>query len=316
MKRTLYLCWIVSILYSGNIFAQNSHKIIKIGTGNKNALAYPVVSAICDIFNKNTLNKTISCKAIETGGSEDNLDGIISGKFDMGVIKADMQYNAYNGVGIFNGKSYRDLRTVFGLHNEFLTMIVKNNSEINNFGDFINKRVYVGNKGSGSRILVDKLFKEIGWTNQDFKEIHEDQADKIYDLFCQNKIDAAIYLVGHPNEIFAKTLKECNIKLISFSRKEIEDYIDFFPHIFTGVITKNTYKNQNNDIHTFVSQLLLASSSKVDEKIIYDFVQVIFEHQEELKSKISILKETSLLGSQTNVIPFHNGAVRYYKTLN
>jgi TRAP transporter TAXI family solute receptor len=195
-------------------------------------------------------------------------------------------------------------------------MIVKNNSRINNFGDFINKRIYVGNKGSGSRILADKLFKEIGWTNQDFKEIHEDQADKIYDLFCENKIDAAIYLVGHPNEIFAKTLKECDAKLISFSRKEIEDYIDFFPHIFTGMITKNTYKNQNDDIHTFVSQLLLASSSEVDEKIIYDFVQVTFEHQEELKSKIPMLKEASFLGSQTNVIPFHIGAMRYYKTLN
>lgn len=316
MKLTLCLCCIVSFLYSTVAFSQDNKKVITIGTGNKNALAYPVVSAMCDIFNKNNLDNKVSCKAIETGGSEDNLDGIVSGKYDMGVIKADMQYNAYNGVGTFYGKPYRELRTVLGLHNEFLTMIVKNNSKINSFEDFKYKRVYIGNNGSGSRILVDKLLKEIGWNKKDFKAIYEDQPDKIYDLFCQNKIDAAIYLVGHPNDIFTKTLKKCDVKLISFSRKEIESYIDFFPHVSTAVISKRTYKSQNYDINTFASQLLLASSTKIDEKIIYDFVQIMFEHQEELKSKVTILKGTSLFGSQVNVIPFHDGAVRYYKTLN
>ncbi len=316
MKKTLYLCFIVSFLYSSAAFSQDNGRIIKIGTGNKSALAYPIVSAICDIFNKNNLGKKVSCRAIATGGSEDNLDGIVSGRYDMGVIKADMQYNAYNGIGIFAEKPYRDLRTVFGLHNEYLTMIVKNNSKISSLKDFENKRVYIGNNGSGSRILVDKLFKEIGWGKQNFKEIYEDQPDKIYDLFCENKIDAAIYLVGHPNDIFVKTLKKCNVKLLSFSRREIENYIDFFPHIYVGKISKKTYQDQNYDINTFVSQLLLASSSKVDEKIVYDFVQIIFEHQEELKSKIILLKGTSFLNSQVNVIPFHNGAMRYYETLN
>ena len=83
---------------------------------------------MCNIFNKNNLDNKVSCQAIETGGSEDNLNGIVSGKYDMGVIKADMQYNAYNGVGTFSEKPYRELRTVLGLNNEFLTIIVKNNS--------------------------------------------------------------------------------------------------------------------------------------------------------------------------------------------
>lgn len=316
MKLSVYWYLIVSFLYSFNAFSQDNMRIIKIGTGNKNALAYPVVSAMCEVFNKNNINNKVSCQAIETGGSGDNLNGIISGKYDMGVIKADMQYKAYNGVGTFSGKPYRELRTIIGLHNEFLTMIVKNNSQIKSFEDFKGKRVYIGNNGSGSRILVDKLLREVGWSQKDFKAIYEDQPNKIYDLFCQNKIDAAIYLIGHPNDIFSKTLKKCDVKLISFSRSEIQNYIDFFSHISTAIISKGTYKNQNYNINTFASQLLLASSTKVDEKIIYDFVQIIFEHQDELKSKVATLKYVSFFGLQANVIPFHNGAIRYYKTLN
>jgi hypothetical protein len=303
-------------LYSSSVLAQDATRVIKIGTGNKNALAYPVLSAICKVFNKNNLHKKISCQAIPTGGSEDNLNGVINGQYDMGVIKADMQYNAYNGIGIFAGKPYRDLRTVFGLHNEYLTMMVKNGSGINSFKDFKNKRFYLGNIGSGSRILVEKLLSKIDWQKQDFKSINEDQPDKIYDLFCKNKIDAAIYLVGHPNDIFIKTLKDCNTKLIGFSKSEIENYIDFFSHIFIASISKKTYLNQNQDINTFASQLLLATSDRLDEKIIYDFVQIIFEHQDELKSIVPILNGASFLGVGVNVIPFHDGAVRYYKTIN
>jgi len=93
MKFILNFAFIVSFLYSSTLYAENQKRIIRIGTGNKEALAYPIISAICDVFNKNTPDKNISCKAIETGGSEDNLNGIISGKYDLGVIKADMAYN-------------------------------------------------------------------------------------------------------------------------------------------------------------------------------------------------------------------------------
>jgi TRAP-type uncharacterized transport system substrate-binding protein len=74
---------------------QNYDKIIRIGTGSKKALAYPTASAICDIYNKYNIYSNITCQAISTGGSEDNLNGIMSGEFDMGVIKTDMQYDAY-----------------------------------------------------------------------------------------------------------------------------------------------------------------------------------------------------------------------------
>lgn len=314
MKFCYYLVFIVSFLLSGNVYSkEDNQKIIKIGTGNKDALAYPIVSSICDTFNKNNTYSTVRCQAISTGGSEDNLNGIIDKEYDAGVIKSDMEYNAYNGIGVFAGKSYRSLRTIFGLHNEYLTIIVKNGAKINGLEDFKGRRVYVGNKGSGSRIMVDKLFAVNGWKNQNFQEVHEESSDKIYDLFCNNKIDAAIYLIGHPNNIFAKTLKECDVKLISFSRQEIEKYIDIFRHISPAVIKKGTYPNQKQDINTFASQLLLAASADLDEETVYNFVKIISEHHKELQEKNPTLKGTLLFGSDIDIIPLHKGAVRYYQ---
>lgn len=311
----LLLCVVSFLVISNNSYAQNDVSI-NVGTGSKNALAYPIMSSICETFNKYSINKEDRCSAVSTGGSEDNLEGIFSGKYDAGVIKADMSYNAYNGIGVFSGKSYRKLRAIFGLHNEYLTMLVKKNSNIKSLQDFKNKRVYIGNKGSGSRLLVDRLFSNIGWKSVDFKESHEEPADQIYNLFCENKIDAAIYLIGHPNSIFMKTLSECNVQMISFSRKEIESYIDIFRHIYPATIKKGTYKEQKLDINTFASQLLLTTSEDFDEETIYNFVQVISDHYKEIQRKNPTLKGTNLFSSEVNVIPLHKGAARFYKNTN
>ena len=317
MKFCYYLVFIVSFLLSGGAYSkENELKIIKIGTGNKDALAYPILSSICDNFNKNNTYSNVRCQAITTGGSEDNLDGIISKKYDAGVIKSDMEYNAYNGIGVFAGKPYRDLRTIFGLHNEYLTILVKNGSKISGLEDFKGRRIYVGNKGSGSRIMVDKLFAVNGWKNTDFKAVHEESSEKIRDLFCNDEIDAAIYLIGHPNSIFVRTLKECNVKLIGFSRREIEKYVDTFRHISPAVIKRGTYSNQKQDINTFASQLLLATSTNLDEETVYNFVKIISEHYGELQEKNPTLKGTSLFGSDVDIIPLHKGAVRFYKNSN
>lgn len=315
MKLLFSSVFIVSFLFSSIAYSKAPDgRIIKIGTGNKKALAYPVISTMCEVFNQKTLNKNISCEAIETGGSEDNLNGIISGKYDAGVIKADMEYNVYNGIGVFAGKSYRDLRNIIGLHNEYLTMIVKNGSKIDGLQALKGKRVYIGNKGSGSRILVDKLIAKNGWKNSDFREIHEEQPDKIYNLLCDNKIDAAIYLVGHPNSIFKKALADCNAKIIGFSRKEIETYVDIFRHVYPSTIKIGIYKNQIIAINTLAAQLLLATSKNLDEKFIYDFVKIISENYAEIKRKNPNLKGASIFDQEVNVIPLHQGVLRFYKT--
>lgn len=316
MKNICNLALIVSFLFVSSAYSNTNDTIINIGTGSKDALAYPIISSICETFNKYILNKDLRCIAISTGGSEDNLKGIDSGKYDAGVIKADMGYNAYNGIGIFSGNPYRDLRSIFGLHNEYLTMIVKKGSNIESLKDFKGKKVYIGNKGSGSRTLVDRLFLDIGWKDSDFKEIHEEPSDQIYNLFCKDKIDAAIYLIGHPNNIFIKTLSKCNTKMISFSRKEIENYIDIFRHIYPATIKKGTYHEQKHDISTFSSQLLLTASKNIDEETIYNFVKIVSDHYEEIQSKNPTLQGTSLFSPEVNALPLHKGATRFYKNYN
>jgi len=306
-----FICFVSFLITSLSSFAAGA-EVINVGTGNVNALAYPIMSSICDTYNKHSVRKGIRCVVTSTSGSEDNLEGIFSGKYNAGVIKADMSYNAYNGIGIFVRNPYRKLRSIFGLHNEYLTILARDDSGIKSLNDFKGRRVYIGNKGSGSRIMVDKLFSKAGWKNEDFQEIHEEPTDRIHDLLCGDKVDAAIYLIGHPNKIFAKTLADCKVKMISFSRKEVESYVDSFRQVYPAVIKKGTYPNQKFDIHTFASQLLLTTSEDFDEELIYNFVQIVSENYKEIQEKNPQLKAMELFSKEVNAIPLHKGAARFY----
>ena len=306
-----FICFVSFLITSLSSFAAEA-EVISVGTGNVNALAYPIMSSICDTYNKHSVRKGVRCVVTSTSGSEDNLEGIFSGKYNAGVIKADMSYNAYNGIGIFARNPYRKLRSIFGLHNEYLTILARDDSGIKSLKDFKGRRVYIGNKGSGSRIMVDKLFSKAGWKNKDFQEIHEDPTDQIHDLLCGDKVDAAIYLIGHPNKIFAKTLADCKVKMISFSRKEVESYVDSFRQVYPAVIKKGTYPNQKFDIHTFASQLLLTTSEDFDEELIYNFVQIVSENYKEIQEKNPQLKGMELFSKEVNAIPLHKGAARFY----
>jgi TRAP-type uncharacterized transport system substrate-binding protein len=123
-------------------------------------------------------------------------------------------------------------------------------------------------------------------------------------------------MVGHPNKIFSEILRDCDAQITSFSRVELEGYVEEFGEVYLGKINKNTYKNQDYDLETYKMQLMLSTSSDIDEELIYNFVQIVFDHQDEIKEKISTLKGVDLLGKTTHIIPFHKGAYRYYKTLD
>ena len=280
LKLNIFYILICCIIIPTLAIASNSNQpiTIKIGAGNKNVIAFTTVEKICEIYNKYKKNNNVSCLALETSGSNYNLEKLISGEIDMGVIAADVQYDAYNGIGKFAGKPQRNLKALFGLYMEKFGILVKKNSGINDFHDLPGKRININSVGSGNRVLVDKLFTKNGWKKSDFKEILEEQPRELPNLFCQNKIDAALYLVGHPNGVFTESIEKCGAKLISLNRKEVEDYVELFRYLFPATIEKHTYKGQNQDIKTIGSQLLLVTTDHLDDAVIYDFVQTVFEH--------------------------------------
>jgi uncharacterized protein len=287
MRKIFLLLFLTSL--SLPTFATNI-KTIRIGTGNKGAVFYPVGSALCQIFNKYYTKHKYYCEAVSTPGAKYNLDKLISNEFDLAITKPLLQYSAFLGEGIFAGKPHKDLRTIFRLHNETFTIVTRADSNIKEFNDIFGKRVNVGNIGSGSRVIFEDMLKSLGKDFNDFALTLSGNSNDLEELFCTNQIDAAVYLVGHPNRNFNKLFKKCDVKLVTLTPKQSKWFATLSEYFFTTSIKKNTYKTHDK-IYSFASPTLLTVNKSLDPEIVSIFSTIFSKHSDELQGIYPIFKE-------------------------
>ena len=274
-------------------------KVITIGSGGPAGVYYPIAFSMCEIFNKYNKDKEVICEAKLSPGAAHNIDAVDNGDFDMGIAQYNLQQDAYLGSGSFFGNPHQNLRMLFNLHYEYLTIIVKKDSGINKFSDLKGKKVNVSNPGSGTRILIEQMMKKMGWSFDDFAKIYEEDGSHLNKVLCaDNKADAAIYTIGHPNKAFDFILNKCNTKLISLSKSEIRNLVELDPkYYFAEAIPRKTYKSQRKDINTIAMQIVLFAYKNSDQEIINNFVHIISSHKDELMLEQPVLRKSFKMNS-------------------
>ncbi|MGI9415671.1 MAG: TAXI family TRAP transporter solute-binding subunit, partial [Hyphomicrobiales bacterium] len=190
--------------------AVQAETFVTIGTGGQTGVYYQVGGAICRLVNKGTSAHDIKCTHT-TGGSVANINGIRAGNLDMGVAQSDWQFHAYNGTAPdkFPDGAFKELRAVFSVHPEPFTVIARTDSGISKFEDLKGKRVNVGNPGSGQRGTMEVVMEKLGWTMGDFTLASELKSSEQAAALCDNKIDAIIFTVGHPNGSIKEATTSC-----------------------------------------------------------------------------------------------------------
>jgi len=101
-----------------------------------------------------------------------------------------------------------------GLFSESFTVIARADANISTHEDLKGKRVSIGNLGSVERLKMELVMKVKGWSLADFKETSDYSSDTQGQALCDNKIDAYVFMAGHPNESIKNTMNPCNVVLV------------------------------------------------------------------------------------------------------
>ncbi|MES9973524.1 MAG: TAXI family TRAP transporter solute-binding subunit [Candidatus Thiodiazotropha sp.] len=311
MNKLIALCLLLAPMFG--IAAEQ--RFTSIGTGGLTGVYYPTGGAICRLLNKGRKSHGIRCSVESTGGSIFNLNTIASGELDFGVAQSDWQYHAYNGSSKFSQQgSNKSLRAVFSIHSEPFTVMARNDSHIKVFTDLKGKRVNIGNPGSGQRGTMEVLMNEYNWNKGDFKLASELKATEQARALCDNKIDAMIYTVGHPNASIKEAATACDTHLVPVSGEVVNALIATNPYYASAVIPAGMYRGSDSETATFGVKATLVTSETVDEEVVYQLVKAVFENLavfRKLHPAFSHLQAEEML--KGNSAPFHTGALRYYK---
>lgn len=296
--------------------AAAQQNFITIGTGGQTGVYYVVGQSMCRLVNRSTSNHGIRCNAPSSGGSVANVNAIRGGEMDMGVVQSDVQYKAYKGTENFtDAGEFSDMRSMFALHGEPLTIVARNDAKITQLKDLKGKRFNIGNPGSGQRDTMDVVMDALGWTLKDFALASQLSAAEQAAALGDNNIDAMVYVVGHPNGSIQEATTTVDSVLVAVTGPEIDGIIEERPYYTKTVIPGGMYRGNDEDVETFGVRATVVTSAKVPEETVYQAVKAVFDNFDRFKRlhpAFATLNEQDMIKKGLSA-PLHDGAVRYYK---
>ena len=291
-------------------------KFVTIGTGGVTGVYYAAGGAICRLMNKERAKHGIRCSVESTGGSVYNVNTIKGGELDFGVAQSDVQFNAIKGLAQFKeGGAHTDLRAVFSVYPEPLTVLSRKEANVKKFEDFKGKRFNVGNPGSGTRATIDMLMAAMGMKTSDFSLTSELKPDEHGAALCDNKIDGFGFVVGSPAANIQDPTTTCGAKLVNITGPAVDKLVKDYPYFATATIPGGVYPNNPEAVKTFGVVASFVSSSKVPDNVVYAMVSAVFDNFEEFKKlhpAFANLDPKDMIKSGMSA-PLHPGAVKYYK---
>jgi len=294
---------------------QAQQKFMTIGTGGVTGVYYAAGGAICRLVNKDRAQHGFRCTVESTGGSVANINTISTGDMDFGVAQSDAQFNAFKGVKAFDGKAVSDLRSVFSLHPEPLTLVARKESGINSLADLKGKRVNIGNPGSGTRSTVDELMGATGMKTSDLGMVSELKPDEHGAALCDNKIDAFFFVVGHPSANIQDPVITCGAKLVNITGPSIDKLASSQSYYAKSTIPAGMYKGIDQATQTYGVLGTFVTSAKQSDDMVYTLVKAVFENFDDFKKlhpALGVLKTEGMIKDGLSA-PLHPGAVKYYK---
>jgi uncharacterized protein len=317
MKKTITpLILLLLISVHGIGFSHAKSTFITIGTGGITGVYYPTGGAIAKMVNKKKEEYGIRTTVESTGGSVFNINAIMAGDLEFGIVQSDRQFQAINGMAEWKDKGPQtELRSVFSIHPEAVTLVTASDAGIKSITDLRGKRVNIGNPGSGQRQNAIDALTAVGLDYKKDLNAKSIKAPDAAGLLQDNRIDAFFYTVGHPSGSIKEVTSGAR-KVVLADITGVNSLLEKFPYYTKTTIPTILYPGADNiqDIKTFGVKATLCTSSKMPDKIVYAITKEVFDNLDEFKklhpAYSTLTKESMMTGLSA---PLHPGALKYFK---
>jgi TRAP transporter TAXI family solute receptor len=310
MKKTLVvvaLC--VAMIGLASVAMAGEMKYI-LATGGTAGTYYPFGGAMAKIWNSKIPGMNVTAQA--TGASIENIRLMGKDEVELALVQSDNIDWAFKATGPFKEKITK-MGVIAVLYPEIVHIVVKADSKARTFGDLKGLKVSVGAPGSGTEANFRQLMEVYNLKKEDVKDQYLSYAESA-EQFKDNNIDSFFMTTGVPNSALMDVANVRPIKLLAIEEKMIDSVTKKYPFLAPATIPANSYKGQTEAVKTIAVMAVLVAHPKINEDTAYKLTKALFDNQAELASAHAKGKELKLETATKGVsIPFHPGAVKFYK---
>ena len=279
---------------------------IHLGTSPVGGLGYGAGVCLAQVINKYLPEYHVTAEI--TGGTLENVRIMGERKIEMAITTPYLTLQAINGEGKFKEKiPLRTIIRALPLTNQYMVLA---SSDIKTHEDLKGKRVNIGHPG-GADINGLAILDAYGVTKEDIK-VSVLGIGKAVDAVKDGKLDAATATPQLINQAMATH----KIRVLWPDEAHVEIMMKRHPTFGKWLMPAGFVKGLEKDTWVPDFGFQLTCREDIDPVIIYKIAKTLVEHLDDLTAMLSqfsvVTKEWA--GSSLG-IPFHPGAVKYFKEI-
>jgi TRAP transporter TAXI family solute receptor len=286
---------------------------LSIATGGTGGVFYPYGGGIAKVITDSLPN--VEATAEVTAASVDNLKFVKQGTSDLAFTMSDAAQDAVLGRDDFKDFGAIPLRTLAVLYSSYTHLVTLADSGITDVAQLKGRTVSMGAAGSGTSTLGYRILGASGLASTDIRSQSLGVAQSV-DALKDGKIDAFFWNGGLPTASVLDLVNTPRIRAKFIATDGTLPQLEktYGANLYyRAMIPKGTYQ-QDTDVPVVGVAVLLVVSETMPEDLAHDITRVLFEKQPELATIHPQAKVLSLKSATTgSPIPFHPGAIRYYR---
>lgn len=304
-------------------FAQDAApNAFALGTASTGGTYHPVGVALSTLIKLKLLPEfDLDLTAVNTNGSQQNIDLLQKNDIQFAIISALAGHDARTGSGPFTSVgSNDDLRaiTTLWLSTDHLLVrkdVVKSGT-VDDFLGLTGRPVSLGRKDSGTLLENRTLLTALGVDIDQTFDLVELGYGESAEALATGTIDGMSVSGGLPIGAVQSVFDGMgdNAVILEFSDEQLAQ-IDGGRGVWQRtIIPGGTYPGQDRDIFTIGTPNLLAVRADVDEEVVYQITRTIFDELDYLHGLHPTTRLISLDNAVNNLpLPIHAGAARYFQ---
>ena len=253
------------------------------------------------------------------GGGVVNVSSVGKGEAQMGFALTPYPEQGFNGQGKYP-TAFKNLRMIASNlgRSVVVGLVVLKDSPIKSIYDLKGKRVVPGDRGWGTTELAEALMAAAGMPPDKFKAdggslSYTSITDRSKALQDRN-VDA-IFMPAQNNYPDLMAVQQAvGIRVLGFPNDLVDKTLATVPGIIRAKVPKGLYGVVDEELTTagFLQQLIV--DANLSDELVYRITKLWWERIKEIHEIAPGLDQADVkLAMENAAIPFHPGAVRYYK---
>lgn len=255
------------------------------------------------------------------GGGVVNVSRVGKGEAQIAFALTPYPENGYHGKGTYK-EPIKNLRLVASNLGRTvnIAIIVLKDSPIKSIHDLKGKRIVAGDRGWGTTVLAETMMAAAGMPPDKFKAeggsiSYTSIADRSKALQDRN-VDA-IFIpsqVAYPDLMVVQ--QAIGIRVIGFPGDLVDKTLPMMEGIIKSKIPKGLYGVVDQELHSpgFLQQLIVDAG--LSDELVYRLTKLWWERIKEIHEIAPSLDQANVkMAMEGAALPFHPGALRYYKEI-